>query len=260
MTLVLNDGHLSGPFNGYRFDSDFWEQDISDDLNNYPDECDNPYQNASGMAFDSSSVFIGQGIKNEFTNFHAIPKSSEKSILSDLDKINISDDVRIEAERIFQQLETNTKRGKRRKKLLFYCIFNAYLSLKQSKDPKYVAELVGIAPTEMSKAFSMCSESQTNYRPPSVFHSPIDFIPEYHRKVGLDESCLDSVLDLAKTILKKDPDLNENYPQVVAAGILLYYMTINGVSVNKKEFSKLVRRSEMTISKMYKRISYIHNS
>lgn len=203
--------------------------------------------------------YTGINGKIEYTNHHAIPKSSDKSILTDLDKLNIPDEVKTEAERIFQRLETNTKRGKRRKKLLFYCVFHAYSSLGPSKDPKAIAELVGISSTEMSKAFSMCSESQTNYKPPTAFHSPLEFIPEYLQLIGLDPICLGSIIDIANDILSKDPELAENYPQVVAAGILLYYMTINGVIINKKEFAKMVRRSEMTISKIYKRISQIHN-
>jgi transcription initiation factor TFIIIB Brf1 subunit/transcription initiation factor TFIIB len=215
--------------------------------------------NYNGQIFYDDAYPIAS-LKTEFTNYHSIPKSSEKTILADLDRINIPDDIKIEAERIYQQLDTNTKRGKRRKKLLFYCISKAYLSLNQPKDPKYVAELVGISATQISKAHSMCSESQTNYKPPCVRLTALDFIPEYHQKVGLDKSCLSSVISLANEILNKDPELNENYPQVVAAGILLYYMTINGLTVNKKDFSKIVLRSEMTISKMYKRISLIHNS
>jgi len=205
--------------------------------------------------------FYSGGVgRSEYTNCHVIPKITEKSILPDLLKINIPDDIRNEAEKIFQQLKTNTKRGKRRKKMLFYCIFNAYKSLGQPQDPKVIAELVGISATEITKALSMCSESQTNYRPIAVFRQPLDFIPIYHSEVGLNPDCLSSVLELAHSILNKDPDLYDEYPQVVAAGILHYYMTINGVSVDKKQFAKIFKKSEMTITKMFKRICNIDNS
>ena len=211
--------------------------------------------------YDEPQIYVGSNGKSEYTNCHAIPKLSERSIILDLDKIDIPEDVRNMSEQIFQQLETNTKRGRRRKKLLFYCIFNAYKELGHPQDPKLIAELVGISATEMTKAFSMCSELQTNYKPSSVFYSPLDYISiEFLEEVGLDEQCLDDILKLGQSILEKDPDLYENYPQVVAAGIILYYMTINGATVNKKEFARVVKRSEMTISKCLKRISQVHNS
>lgn len=209
---------------------------------------------------ETIQIFPGGIGKSDYSNCHAIPKYSDKSIISDLDKINIPDEIKNLSEQIFQQLDTNTKRGRRRKKLLFYCIFNAYNQIGQPQDPKFIAELVGISHTEMTKAFSMCSELQTNYKPNTTFHSPLEFVEQYHEQIGLDPKCLPDVLVLGTEILKKDPDLNENYPQVVAAGILLYYMTINGASINKKEFSKIVRRSEMTISKVLKRIVHVHNN
>lgn len=219
--------------------------DISDDSDEESDNIDSPY--------------IYSNHSSEYTNCHVVPKLSQRTILQDLEKIDIPDIVKKESERIFQELKTSTKRGRRRKKLLFYCIFNAYNLLGKPQDPKIIAELVGISPTEITKSFSMCSESQTKYRPPTVFHSPVDFIPQYLKDVGLDDGCLDAVTDLADRILNKEPELKENYPQVVAAGILLYYMTINGVEVNKKEYAKIIRRSEMTISKMFKRIWKIDN-
>lgn len=198
--------------------------------------------------------------RSGFTNCHVIPRMSERSILHDLEPLTFSEDIRNEAERIFQQLEIKTKRSKRRKKLLFYCVFNAYKSLGQSRDPKTVAEEIGMSPNEMTKALSMCSECQTGYRPPSVFHSPLQFLPEYYAQTNLDPSDYSMIDTFAKNILAKDPDLLQHYPQVVAAGILLYYTTINGITVDKKKFSELVRRSEMTINKMFKRISNLDNS
>lgn len=204
----------------------------------------------------------------EYSTFHSIAKVPERSILPDLKRLEVPDDVRMEAESIFQKLETKTKRGKRRKKLLFYCIFKAYKNLKQPKDPKVIAEMVDIPQREIKKAFSMFSAAQTSYSSRAVFHSPSEFIPEYHKSLGLSEDCLPDIIDFVEEILeldqkiKSNSKLSEDYPQVVAAGILLYWL-INkqSMNVNKKHYtSQIVRRSEMTISKMYRRIGEIYNS
>lgn len=212
-----------------------------------------------GEVDDAKFYVGGNGGKVEYTKCHSIPKSADRSIMNDLEKLNLPEDVKLEAERIFHRLSTSTKRGKRRKKLLFYCIFNAYNMLGQPQDPKFIAELVDISPTEMTKAFSMCSEIQTNYRPPNIHKTPLDFLPQHIQRVGLDSTCTDDIMALGSEVLLKDPELYEHYPQVVAAGILLYYLTINGISVDKKKFAELFRRSEMTIVKMFKRISQVHN-
>jgi transcription initiation factor TFIIIB Brf1 subunit/transcription initiation factor TFIIB len=184
----------------------------------------------------------------------------DRTILPDLDKIQISDEIKYQAEKIFKQLGTGTRRGLKRKKLLFYCVYNAYKSLGILEDANTVADLVGIPYSEITKAFSLFSEGKTLYRAPITFRTPIDFIHKYYSEVGLGPESLRPLLDIAEEVLELDPELDENYPQVVAAGIIFYYLTINGISVNKEEFAKLIGKSPMTIAKMSKRISTIHNS
>ena len=213
---------------------------------------------SSQSEIDCSVSGMGRG---DFSKCHQMTKKADRSILTDLDKLNIPNDIKVEAEGVFRQLNTNTKRGRRRKKLLFYCIFMAYTKLGQPKDPKAIADLVGISSTEMTKAFSMCSESQTNYKTPIVHWSPLDFIPEYIEPVGLELDCLDDVLKLGREVLEKDAELYESYPQVVAGCIIMYYMSINGaININKKRFAEVLKKSEMTISKMFKKIAKAHNS
>lgn len=222
------------------------------------EETDEPENNE--CRYEQTKLMSGGIGRSDFSNSHQMSKIVEKSISAELAPLPLPDDVKQYADRIFQQLETNTKRGKRRRKLIFYCILTAYNLLKKPQDPKIIAEIVGIADTEMTKAVSMCSELQTKFRAPTTFRLPTDFIPEYAHIVGISESSINDVMNLGYEILEKDKDLLENYPQVVAAGIILYYLTINGVTVNKREFAKIIKRSEMTISKMYKRIMTIHNS
>ena len=204
-------------------------------------------------------VFGGGCGRSEFSKHHAIAKTTEKSIVQDLDLIDLPEEVKREAQVIFNSMKVPTKRGTKRKRLLFFCINQAYVNLKQPKDPKMIANQLGIKSTDISKSSSMCSSSQTGYKPVPTFYHPIDFIPDYMKAVGLDESCVESVKKLGHEVLQRAPDLTDEYPQVVAAGLLLYYMIIHGITVNRKEFAGKVLRSEMTISKMYKRISEIHN-
>jgi transcription initiation factor TFIIIB Brf1 subunit/transcription initiation factor TFIIB len=189
-----------------------------------------------------------------------ISKMEDRSILADLDKIPIGDEIKLQAEHIFKQLEVGTRRGGKRKKLLFYCIYNAYKALGILEDAKTVADLVGIPYTDITKAFSLFSEGKTSYRAPITFRTPSDFIQRYYSEAGLGAESLPALLALCEELLRLDPDLYESYPQVVAAGIILYYLTINGVAVNRTDFAKIFGKSPMTIAKMYKRVSAVHNA
>lgn len=182
-----------------------------------------------------------------------------KSILSDLNRFNISDEIKNEAEHIFQQLTTGTRRGNKRKKLLFYCVYNAYKSLGIIEDAKTIANLIGIPHSDITKSFSLYSETKTNYQPPASFRTPTDFIYKYYSEAGLSSDCLQPLLSLTDEVLASDPDLYESYPQVVACGIIVYYMTINGASVDRKKLAKMAGKSDMTLSKIIKRISAAHN-
>lgn len=207
----------------------------------------------SDVSIYEVTYYQGNGGQGEYTRYHAMAKSTDRSILADLESLNVGEDVKQEAEKFFQHLGNTVKKGKRRRKLIFYCLFNAFIALGQAKDPKIVAKMVGIPITDMNKAFSMCAGSAT------VFHSPLEFLPQYADLVQLDSSCRDSLIEFGSSILRKDRELLDDYPQVVAAGILLYYFKIHGVTVVRKDFAKLVDRSEMTISKMVKRVEGIYN-
>lgn len=191
---------------------------------------------------------------------HVAGKSNDRSILKDMENIAIPDEIKIKAEEIFSKLNSATKRGNRRKQLVFFCIYNAYNELQYPQDPKQIAVLVGIKNSEMTKALSMFSEAQTGYKPPSVQVTALDLLPQYCVSLGLRDDAISDVLNFAKKILQIDPELNETFPQKVAAGILLYYATINGITVNKKEYAIMIQLSEVTINSMYKQVARLDNS
>lgn len=197
---------------------------------------------------------------NQDGSGYAVSRNSEKSILKEMDNFTLSDDVKLKAESIFGKLNPQTKRGNRRKQLIFFCIYSALLELGIPQDPKKIAQLVGIKTSEMTKALSMYSQSQTGYKPPLVFITPLNFIPQYCEALQLSPETIQDVLNFAQGILDKDPTLKEKFPQKIAAGILLYYLTINGIQVNKKEYAKMIQLSEVTINNIYKQILNLHNS
>jgi transcription initiation factor TFIIIB Brf1 subunit/transcription initiation factor TFIIB len=206
---------------------------------------------------------IGEEIISIQTNgkFYTQIKNTNKTIKNDLEQYKIPEEIKNEANRIYTNLKINTKRGRRRKLLIFYCIFNAYKSFNKPKDPKMVAEIVGIKPNEIPKALSMCSFKMpyTN-KITNKLSTPIDFIKDYLNIININSTALPKIIEFAENILKENPKLLVLYPQVVASGILYYYLIINGGQIDKKVFADAVKLSEMTISKIYNIISTSHNT
>jgi transcription initiation factor TFIIIB Brf1 subunit/transcription initiation factor TFIIB len=68
------------------------------------------------------------------------------------------------------------------------------------------------------------------------------------------------VYDMAKKLIDKDKTLMEESPQKISAGIIQFFMVMNGIQFKKKEFAKMFGFSEVTINNIFKRIVTIDSS
>jgi hypothetical protein len=102
------------------------------------------------------------------------------------------------------------------------------------------------------------SEVHTGFRPKIKRATPLDALPELCASLEL-ESITEDVLEMAKEIMEKCPSLNEEFPHKVSAGILSYFMEINGIKIPQELFKKKVDFSDVTIKDIHQRITKIHN-
>lgn len=196
-------------------------------------------------------------------------KSPDRSIIKDLENLDLPFDIKIKADEIAKKLNCSSKRGSCHEQLVFFCVYAAYIEKAQVdkreyKNPAVIAKIVGIKKNKMSRALSMFSEAQTGYKLPAIRVTAVDYLPEYCEKLNLSPETISDVIVLCNRILEKEPDLNETYPQQVAAGVLFYYAMINGITLNskaisKKEFAELVELSEVTLGNIYKKICLVDN-
>ena len=196
--------------------------------------------------------------KGEWGDRHTRAKA-ERSIMKDLDPYNLPDEIKNKANNVFVSIAPATHRGKKRKQLLFFCLFTAYKELGIHVDPKTIAQLINMDLGGMNKSISMFSEIQTGYRVRKHIVTCVDIVPDYCEKVGISVDAVSQVTGLASEMLTKCPNLRERYPQTVAAGILRYYMSINGLLVDELAFAKTLCLSEATISQSHKLIQQIDN-
>lgn len=185
---------------------------------------------------------------------------SEKSIMPDMDHIPVTEDIKVEADRIFQVSNCGTHRGHKRKNLVFDCLYKAHKSLGVNVDPYSLACKVGISKGEITKSRSMFSQSQTGYIDNDTTTYAWHLLPDYCRDANLSEDAIEEIVEMTKQIINDDCELKEKTPRTVAAGMLKYYTAINGINISMTGLTQITKLSEATIMNMYKYIARIHNS
>jgi transcription initiation factor TFIIIB Brf1 subunit/transcription initiation factor TFIIB len=190
----------------------------------------------------------------------ALTQEKIKSLISDLKTLDFPDEIKMEANKVFLRMNCPTKRSKKRKLLVFYCLYCAYLELKNPQVPTAIARKIPIKQSEIPKAMALFSEIQTGYRPPDINITPIHYLKDYCCQLGFTEETKSMVIDLTEELMKKDFTLREESPQKTSAGILQCFMIMNGIQFKKKEFAKLFGFSEVTINNIYKKILTIYSS
>ena len=183
-----------------------------------------------------------------------------RNLVQDLKALDFPDEIKKQANQIFMSMNCPTKRSKKRKLLLFFCIYSAYMELGIPQIPNIIAKKVSISPSEVSKAMALFSESQTGYHPPYMLITPLHYLPEYCTKLGFTNPTKELVYDMAKKIMDKDRTLVEESPQKISAGIIQFFMVMNGIQFKKREFAKMFGFSEVTINNIFKRIVSIDSS
>ncbi len=231
-------------------------QTLADEYSDYSMSPDEIYE-------DRVQIYNGSEACPIYTDHHAIPRSNEKTIRTDLDKLSIPGNIINLADSIYQNMDVGTKRGKRRKMLLFFCAFTAYNQENTPVDPIWLANICGLERSSISKALSMCSPVYTNYETPMVRFTPKDYIPVYFKKLSewltFPEGTLEDIYIMSDEIMAKDPVLNDEKPQTVAAAVLVFYMKMHGYSIDKENYKTIFRRSDMTINKIKKRVIKAYN-
>lgn len=185
----------------------------------------------------------------------------ESTLLSEIASFQLPDNVRIQAQEVARRLKLPIRRGKKRRQLLFYCLYSAYAELNIVQDPVTIALMVGIERSQIGRALSLFSEAQTGYAPPMHIASAVDFVPRYAEQMGLQAHIIGDLVSIAQAVIERDSELAESYPQKVAAAIVSYYLSLNNLfSVSSSNLTLLSGFSEPTIKSVVKRVAAVHNS
>ena len=212
--------------------------------------------------YDRDKIYNGSESGTVFTDHHSIPKRNEKSIRADLEKLNnIPSNIINIADSIYQKMDIGTKRGKRRKMMLFYCTFNAYNQEDIPVDANWLANVCGLERSSISKSLSLCSPSYPDA--PMVKHTPRGAIPEQFERLSqwlkFPVGTLEEIYQMTDEIMAADPSLEDEKPHTVSAAILVHYMKNHGYVLDKDKYKPVFKRSDMTINKVKKKVIAAYN-
>lgn len=186
--------------------------------------------------------------------------SSANTMVDDLKKLALSDELMIAAIEIHNELKIPSKRNGRRKKVLFLCVFYAHIKLDLTPNPKLIAQMIGLNPSDVKKSFSMLQESQTQFRPASRYYKPVDFIDELCDELHVVVTSRDPIKKMCDDIYNKNTQINQSFPQVIAGGVMMLYLDIHGIKYDAKLLADAVGKSETTLNAARKKVETVYNS
>ncbi len=189
------------------------------------------------------------------------PKVQYKSILADLEPYQLPEEVKIMANYVYSKFHLlKSNRGKRLTILLFICTYNAYKELRKPKGHKYVAKIFKLTDKETVRAFNMYSEMQTGYRPPQYDITATHYIADLCCYLGVRNEFIKSAEKFSKSILEKRKELENENQEKLAAGILYYHATLEGLRIDLLQYSKMASFPETSIKNMVALVAEIDNS
>lgn len=210
-----------------------------------------PYDNRTGE----------QHFCNGYSECAHVANRTERTILPDLKQYPFPDDIKNQADVIYNKMRYQVRRGKIRFQMLFFCVYYAHVELERDVNPIQLGALFGLTQGEVQRCDSLFSPLQTGYRPPSKNTSPLGYLPDYCQNMDLSQEAIDEIMKMSASILRKDTTLYQENPQTVAAGLLRYFTVTNGIITDDpQKITRVTNRSTVTIDGMFRRIATVDNS
>lgn len=196
---------------------------------------------------------------SDYDNYKYKKNNRDEAFIKELNELPFGEDIRNEAFVVYKGMNSPIKRKDNRQYMKFFCIYNAYRNLGKNKDVNELARSCKIDPSQLSKIFKMFSENKTGYRMKDVEITPLNYIHDYYAQTELRMDEIDKLITFTKDILDKE-DFCDEYPQVVMAGIIVYYLqNINNI-IPPSKFYKYIETYESGVKKISQKVGAVYNS
>lgn len=169
--------------------------------------------------------------------------------------LKISDDIKLKATEIRSKMSVGCKRGNNLNKLVFYCVYWAFIELNESLIIEDLANTCGINPKDVAKALNAYPSVNTGYFPPTEDKDASEYIPKYFHISRLHTLELEKILTLYRKIAAGAGILDNYKPQDVAVAMIYYYMDINGILTDSGKTS-----AQSTVNLIKKKLGTLDNA
>src|SRR6516165_5555485 len=145
-------------------------------------------------------------------------------ISKDLHNYHIPNPIKEKANELARKLKLEKRKGKKKKKILFYFLVKAaYAEMGWICDPKIIESEFELSRKDVNSSNSIYHEAQIGYTPPLVSDYYGNFIPYYLYQMGIDNIAVVSqqIQDYCRKLV--DDELDQKFPHDLALATILYY-------------------------------------
>lgn len=176
-------------------------------------------------------------------------KEDTKSLVNDLDNLSLDNELIRKSNEFLSSMSDiidvdKIRRGRKWKMLTYYCLDNTYNTLNNPQSPQDICKLINLPLTNVSKIHK------------EILHYKIDNITNVNPDIFVYKYCTDlSLIDDIDGMLAINDYIEgmiDDYPQVIAAGIISFYCTRLDKTLDKIKLQKLAGKSIPTINKIVK--------
>jgi transcription initiation factor TFIIIB Brf1 subunit/transcription initiation factor TFIIB len=187
-----------------------------------------------------------------------IRKMDEKNIYKDIEKYEFPFVIRETANSSYSEVtDGKIRRGNYRKAIIFACIFNAYKDSGCPQNPEVLREKFDLTKKEVSKGLTYYNLNKKDKHKRPTYISPVSFISPVMGKFNANQFHIEKVSELYHRIHNRSKLLNRSNPQSVVSGLVYYYFRLVGGNISSLNFSRMVKLSDITITRISKNISEI---
>lgn len=188
----------------------------------------------------------------------------DKGIKKDLERLGFSHDIIELADQYYNEVTNGEiKRSNLRKGIMFACVFEAGKVLGKYEIPDDLCgkDKFDIDRKSMSKGLTFFHlGKKKNTEEDKTYITAKHFIPKVLSLFRVREEHEEKILELYDKIEHKSRIINTSNPQSVSAGLVYYYFKQNKIDIQGSKFGRIVKLSEITITRIADEIEDFFNS
>ena len=159
-------------------------------------------------------------------------------------------------------VKDDTARGDKRKGIVAACLYYVFSEMGQIKTMKDLENLFNL---KRDKITDGMYEYHVAFPESRIQHvRPENLISELVKKVGITrQGVISEIMQISKNIENRNLIINRSAPQSVAPAVIFFYLCLNpeykkSIGYTKKSFASKVELSEITLTRIVKKIAEIY--